>query len=208
MDFKSGQPFWLIKNGVLKGYPSLNHDVRCEVAITGGGITGALVAYYLTRAGVGVVILDRREVGTGSTSASTGLLQYEVDTPLFKLIDLVGEKKAVKRYHLSIEAIDKIEELLREVGDNCGFERKQSLYLASCEEDVEDLRTEYGNEYLTTENRILKAQIKGRMLLTDAERATLADRSSGGPQGSPGSGHRGQTRHHSGLVSETDRQQV
>ena len=31
------------------------------------------------------------------------------------------------------------------------------------------------NEYLRTENRILKAQIEGRLLLSDAERATLAE---------------------------------
>ena len=31
------------------------------------------------------------------------------------------------------------------------------------------------NEYLATENRILRAQIKGRLLLSDAERKTLAD---------------------------------
>ena len=31
------------------------------------------------------------------------------------------------------------------------------------------------NEYLATENRILKAQIKGRLLLSDAEMKTLAD---------------------------------
>ena len=31
------------------------------------------------------------------------------------------------------------------------------------------------NEYLATENRILRAQIKGRILLSDAERKTLAD---------------------------------
>ena len=30
------------------------------------------------------------------------------------------------------------------------------------------------NEYLATENRILKAQIKARFLLTDVEKATLA----------------------------------
>ncbi len=29
------------------------------------------------------------------------------------------------------------------------------------------------NEYLSTENRILKRQLKGRLLLSDAERATL-----------------------------------
>ena len=31
------------------------------------------------------------------------------------------------------------------------------------------------NEYLVTENRILKRQIKGRLLLSDAERATLRE---------------------------------
>src|SRR5438309_8975718 len=31
-----------------------------------------------------------------------------------------------------------------------------------------------GNEYLAAENRILRAQIKGRLLLSDAEKATLA----------------------------------
>ena len=31
------------------------------------------------------------------------------------------------------------------------------------------------NEYLATENRILRAQIKGRLLLSDADKKTLAD---------------------------------
>jgi hypothetical protein len=31
------------------------------------------------------------------------------------------------------------------------------------------------NEYLATENRILRAQLRGRLLLSDAERATLAE---------------------------------
>ena len=30
------------------------------------------------------------------------------------------------------------------------------------------------NEYLATENRILKAQIQGRLLLSDVEKATLS----------------------------------
>jgi glycine/D-amino acid oxidase-like deaminating enzyme len=143
MDLRSGRPFWPIKNGVLNRYSALDRDVCCEVVILGAGITGALVAYHLAKERIPVVILDRREVGTGSTSATTGLLQYEVDTPLFKLAGVLGEKKAVRSYHLSIEAIYKIERLLGELGDNCGFERKQSLYLASRDEHIEDLKKEY-----------------------------------------------------------------
>ena len=144
MDLKSGCPFWPIKNGPLGHYFPLDQDVDCEVAIIGAGITGALVAYYLTKEGIPTVIIDRREVGTGSTSATTGLLQYEVDTPLFELIGMVGEKKAVRSYHLCVEAIYGIERLVHELGEGCDFERKQSLYLASRSGDVEILQKEYG----------------------------------------------------------------
>lgn len=143
MDLTSGREFWPIKNGLLGHYFPLNQDVDCEVAIVGAGITGALVAYYLTKEGTRTVIVDRREVGTGSTSATTGLLQYEVDTPLFELIGLVGEKKAVRSYQLCLEAIYGIARLVHELGDRCDFERKQSLYLASCNDDVEGLQREY-----------------------------------------------------------------
>jgi len=143
MDLQSGRPFWPIKNGPLGHYFPLDQDVDCEVAIVGAGITGALVAYYLTKEGIPTVIVDRREVGTGSTSATTGLLQYEVDTPLFELIGMVGEKKAVRSYHLCLEAIYGIERLVHELGDACDFERKHSLYLASCSGDVESLQKEY-----------------------------------------------------------------
>src|SRR4030095_7889812 len=144
MDLKSGCPFWPIKNGPFGHYFPLDQDVDCEVAIIGAGITGALVAYYLTKEGIPTVVIDRREVGTGSTSATTGLLQYEVDTPLFELIGMVGEKKAVRSYHLCVEAIYGIERLVHELGEGCDFERKQSLYLASRSGDVEILQKEYG----------------------------------------------------------------
>ena len=90
MDLRSGHPFWLLKNGLLADYPSLKHDESCEVAIIGGGITGALVAYYLTKEGVETVLVDKRDIGAGSTAASTALLQYEIDTELHDLIGFGG----------------------------------------------------------------------------------------------------------------------
>jgi choline dehydrogenase-like flavoprotein len=55
---------------------------RAMSAIIGGGITGAAIAHELTLAGCAVVVLDRRDIGTGSTSGSTSLLQYEIDVSL------------------------------------------------------------------------------------------------------------------------------
>jgi glycine/D-amino acid oxidase-like deaminating enzyme len=143
MDLKSGYPFWPIKNGLLASYPSVNENLTCDVAIVGGGITGALMAYYLTEAQFNVIVVDRRDVATGSTSASTALLQYEIDTPLSDLIGMVGRDHAVRSYLLCVEAIGKIERLIDVLGSDCEFERKHSLYIASRKRDVAGLRTEY-----------------------------------------------------------------
>jgi glycine/D-amino acid oxidase-like deaminating enzyme len=143
MDLRSGNAFWPIKNGLLASYPALTRDETCDVAVIGGGITGALVAYRLVNEGVETVLLDKRDIATGSTAASTSLLQYEIDTELHDLISRVGEADAVRGYQVGLEAIDKIEEMVRVLGDDCGFERKASLYLASKKSHVEKLRSEY-----------------------------------------------------------------
>jgi glycine/D-amino acid oxidase-like deaminating enzyme len=143
MDLRSGYPFWLLKNGLLADYPSLKHDESCEVVIIGGGITGALVAYYLVQEGVETILVDKRDIGAGSTAASTALLQYEIDTELHDLIDMVGEEHAVRSYRLGLDAIDTVERLSGDLRDDCGFERKTSLYLASKKSDVLRLRKEY-----------------------------------------------------------------
>ena len=143
MDLTSGCPFWPVKNGLIADYPPLGDDVSCDVVVIGGGITGALVAYHLADAGVDVVVVDKRDMGTGSTAGSTGLLQYEIDTPLHQLIGMVGEDHAVRSYLLCRDSLKKIKRLTKRIGDPCGFEMQESLYLASTRRDVGGLRKEY-----------------------------------------------------------------
>lgn len=143
MDLKSTHPFWFIKNGLIRSYPPLERDVSCDVAIVGGGISGALLAERLTRLGMKVVVLDRREVGLGSTSASTSLLQYEIDVSLVDLTELIGQEAAVQAYRLSYESIDRLAELVDSLPTDCGFQRKLSLYVASRPADVPLLKAEY-----------------------------------------------------------------
>lgn len=142
MDLVSGSPYWPIADGLKAAYPPLTRDAQCAMAIVGAGVTGALVAHALAEAGLDVIVLDRRDVAMGSTAASTGLLQYDIDTELSDLIELIGETDAVRAYCRSLDAIDEIEQLVRELGDDCGFTRRQSLYLASRRADVGRLERE------------------------------------------------------------------
>ena len=143
MDLASSQRFWLLKNGLPALYPPLKRDARCDVAVIGAGITGALIAETLATAGHEVVVLDRRDVATGSTIASTALLQYEIDTSLTDLEERYGEDLARTAYLACYEAIPRLEERVRRLGlDACGFTRRDSIYLASSRGDVKRFEAE------------------------------------------------------------------
>lgn len=135
MDLKSGYPFWAVKNGLLHDFPQLAADRRCDVAVIGAGITGAIIADELARHGHDVVVVEQRDVGWGSTAASTALLQYEIDTHLIDLAKQHGEPAAVQAYTACAAAIGELAALARDVRD-VGFARQDSLYLASRARDV------------------------------------------------------------------------
>ena len=58
--------------------------------VVGGGITGALIADALSHHGHEVAVIEQRDIGWGSTAASTALLQYEIDTHLLELAQRYG----------------------------------------------------------------------------------------------------------------------
>jgi glycine/D-amino acid oxidase-like deaminating enzyme len=143
MDLTSDHPFWTLKNGLLVNYPPLSSDQSCDIVILGAGITGALMAEALTEDGHDIIVIDGRDVGHGSTSASTALLQYEVDTHLTDLIDLHGRPHAEAAYRACHESIDILERRIISLGiDDCAFTRKDSVYLATRDKDVPILRKE------------------------------------------------------------------
>lgn len=142
MDLKSGYPYPLIKNGLPFDYPKLRHDAETQVAILGGGISGALAAYFLTEAGIPCMVLDARSIGLGSTCASTSLLQYEIDVPLHRLIRQIGYEKAVQAYRLCAESINTLGKISETIGlQRFGF--RHSVYFAASENDVAYLEEEY-----------------------------------------------------------------
>jgi glycine/D-amino acid oxidase-like deaminating enzyme len=142
MDLKSGYPFWPVDDGLIATYPRLSSDIHCDVVIIGGGITGALVAHHLVDAGIDTVIVDRRDIGWGSTAASTALLQYEIDVSLIALAERHGQDFASRAYLACLEAIGTLEGLARGCSLDTGFERKKSLYLATRKRHRKELRAE------------------------------------------------------------------
>ncbi len=143
MNLKSNEPFWLVKNGLINSYPSLRKDASCDVLVVGGGITGSLIAHQCIQDGHKTILIDKREISNGSSSATTSMLQYEIDVPLYKLIEMIGEKGAVASYLACSKAIDKLGEVTQKIKSDSGFQNKKSLYFASRKKDLKWLKEEF-----------------------------------------------------------------
>ncbi len=142
MDLKSNEPFWLVKNGIIEAFPSLRDDADCEVLVVGGGITGALIAHQCVEDGYDTILIDKREIANGSSAATTSMLQYEIDVPLYRLTEKIGKAGAEAAYRACLDSITRLGQICQSIGSQAGFAEKKSLYFASFKKDVASLQQE------------------------------------------------------------------
>ena len=99
-----------------------------EVAIIGGGIMGASIAYHLAKRGMkDIVIFEREEaLGTGATGKCAGGVRLQFSTVA-----------NIEMSRLSIAALERFEEEMDEPVD---FKRNGYLFVLTTEEDLEAFR--------------------------------------------------------------------
>lgn len=124
----------------------LSGPVETDVLIVGGGITGSLCAYVLSSHGLAVTVVEKNDIGKGSSVANTGLLQYRSDKMLCEFADEIGEENARLFYQMCLEAIDDLSAVNELLLDSNDYRLRDSIFYASGKEDEKKVKREY--EYL------------------------------------------------------------
>jgi glycine/D-amino acid oxidase-like deaminating enzyme len=141
-DLRTGMPVWYA-DGTPRPLPAhAADDLRVDVAVIGGGVTGGLVADALLQSGHSVAAFDRRGFVQGSTPASTALLQFEVDQPLTLLTKKIGTAKAARAWWRSAQGVELLCARVADLDLRCGFRRRDAAYLPGNVLDVAGLRHE------------------------------------------------------------------
>lgn len=143
MKLTTGETYWDKTAKPISRFPSLEKDYQTDILIIGGGMSGTLAAFKLASAGKKVTVIDRAEVGKGSSSANTGLLQYASDTMLSEFADKIGEEDAVLFYKMCLESMDELTKIASRLPETTGYRLRDSIYYASTPEDVDKLEREY-----------------------------------------------------------------
>ncbi|MEO8000204.1 MAG: FAD-dependent oxidoreductase [Gemmatimonadaceae bacterium] len=148
MQLHTGRPFWPIKDGLPAVYPSLTSSITTEFVVLGGGITGAILAHRLASTGREVVVIDKREVASGSTAATTALIQSELDIPAVQIARKLGQGVAIEIQHGTRRCVRdfvSLAERLPDVRDvrSAHVTTRPTLKLASNRRDVRALHADF-----------------------------------------------------------------
>ena len=160
------QSFWLDDPGRPAQLPPLRADVRCDLAIVGGGYSGLWTALLAKERDPGrdVVVLEGARIGWAASGRNGGFCAASLTHGLPNGIDrFPDELRTLTR--LGAENLDAIEATLRKYRIDCDWERTGEMNVATAPWQVAELRQyaelvgQYGEQVEFLDAEQVRAQV-------------------------------------------------
>jgi gamma-glutamylputrescine oxidase len=102
--------------------PALEGELRADVAVLGGGLTGLSAALELAEAGYSVVLLEAERIGWGASGRSGGqiIAGYGCEQPTLE--SQLGPSDARRLFDWSVEAVDLVQQRIARHAIACDWQ--------------------------------------------------------------------------------------
>lgn len=122
--------------------PEAELPSTAEAVVIGGGMLGVWTTYWLAKAGVDVVLLEKSAIGWGASGRNGGFLTGGGAIGYQRMIDTLGHEQAKSFFELSMEGQELPHQVVAEEGIDCDLRRNGTLGLALSEEELAAMTTE------------------------------------------------------------------
>lgn len=109
----------------LPVFPELENNVKADVLIIGGGITGILTAYFLHQNGVKYILAEKNRICSGTTQNTTAKITFQHGLIYQKILKSAGTEAARKYLEANKKAFDKYAEMC--INIKCNYEIKDNF---------------------------------------------------------------------------------
>ncbi|WP_435608350.1 NAD(P)/FAD-dependent oxidoreductase [Pseudomonas knackmussii] len=100
-------------------YPSLAGDVRADICVIGGGLTGVNTALELAQRGHSVVLLEARRIGWGASGRNGGQLIRGIGHDVSGFAKYVGEEGVRYLEQAGVDSVALVAGRIRELNIDC-----------------------------------------------------------------------------------------
>ena len=147
MCFDPNTSFWALAQ--TPATPALSENLRVDMAIIGGGLTGLFAAYHFVSQfpQLKIVLLEARQVGHGASGTNGGMILPQTPNESFEISDDEATHKYV--YGITARAIKELQSLVTVEGNGCDLILNGFLHTIRKEEDLD-----YYEEYVEKANRL------------------------------------------------------
>lgn len=138
---KAPKSYWMASTPPTT-YHTLDDDVKVDIAIVGGGITGITSAYLLKQEGYKVAIIEADRIIQGATGLTTAKVTSQHGLIYDRLMTQMGEEKARQYAEANETAIREIALLVDKESIDCDFSRQNAYVFTQQEYYFPQLRRE------------------------------------------------------------------
>lgn len=137
---------WLSDNNIFKNIDlnnTLDQDCYTDVCVIGAGIFGLTCAYYLTKLGFDVTVLEKSDIASKATGNTTGKITSQHGLFYDYLTNSYGQKFAKDYLDVNEEAIENIKNIIDEEKINCDFKYQNSYVYTTKKDELKFIKKEY-----------------------------------------------------------------
>ncbi len=155
---------------------------KVDVAVIGGGFTGLSAARALAKAGARAAVLEAHTIGWGASSRNGGMVLTGLKLSMETIQRRYGVELARKLFQSSLDAINSVEQIVREEAIDCGFARcghlvvaNKPTHYAGFQKSAEFMEKEFGHPV-----RLVPREEQRREIGSDLYYGALVDEASAG----------------------------
>ena len=121
---------------------SLKNDEETEICIIGGGLFGLTTAYYLTKQGKKVIVLEKGEIGEKVSGNTTAKITSQHGLFYDHLIQDYGKEYAKKYLEANEKAIENIAKIIDDEKIDCDFSRQKAYVYTIKDDEINNIKRE------------------------------------------------------------------
>lgn len=124
---ENNHSIWQKDRDQIREFRTLDKHIEVDVCVIGGGITGLSTAYYLSKEGKKVAVLEKDRICSKTSGGTTGKITSQHHLFYKYLIDSQSKEFAKKYWKANEDAIENIENIIKTEKMDCDFKRKSAF---------------------------------------------------------------------------------